>query len=297
MPADPTTSDPTTSDPSSTMTNMTPSNPSPPVTDTTAPVPTPSVINTGGTDSGTDSNSDSNSDSSSGPAPSTTTRQGLSTGAKAGVGVGAGLGALLIMGILFFLWRRRRQRPLHQNEKVVNLPRPDMAELEEGGKFELHGTSNSPPTDIAGSTKVAESLPVELAGDEIIMVYEGRPRVLPTKLEDEGHGDQHLSKETPGPEQSPATVSRVQSSQDRWSPIHSSYVVSEPRESLMSSAAWRVSENPEELSTGLPSPDPSAQRASLNEQLERLRERKRRILDLQELEREEAELERRLSAI
>ena len=216
-----------------------------------------------------------------------------------------GVGALVVLGILFFLWRRRRAtRPL-QNDTVAHSPRPDMPELEEGGKFELHGAGKSQPAEMAGSTTVTESLhhPVELPSDEASTGHgHGALGLLPVKLEGANYQDDHLSndipgRDDPGREQSPTLVAQPNRSHDQWAPNRSSYIASEPRESLVSSASARVSGYTEDLSAAWPSPDPAAQRASINEQLERLRERKRQILNLRELEREEAELERRLSQL
>lgn len=227
------------------------------------------------------------------------------------------MGALVILGILFFLWRRRRARRPLQQDTAVHSHRPDMPELEEGGKFELHGAGKSQPADATGSTTVTESFhhPVELPSDEASTGHgHGALGLLPVKLEGADYQDSHLSnnvsrrdgiparddisgRDDPGREQSPTLVAHPNSLQDQWSPTRSSYIVSEPRESLVSSASARMSGYTEDLSAAWPSPDPAAQRASLNEQLERLRERKRQILNLRELEREEAELERRLSQL
>ncbi|KAL3447686.1 hypothetical protein BJX65DRAFT_307747 [Aspergillus insuetus] len=43
------------------------------------------------------------------PTPTPESDGGLSTGAKAGIGIGAGVGALLLIGLIIFIWRRANQ--------------------------------------------------------------------------------------------------------------------------------------------------------------------------------------------
>lgn len=274
-------------DPTSFITRTTPKADSekPPVTSTIASASEPSANNTG--------------------TSSPSTGHGLSTGAKAGIGAGVGVVALVILGILLFFWRRRGARAGadggSRGKAAPSVPRPDMAELEEGGKFELHGTSKS-ASDMVGSTTMTKSLPTEL---DSYGINKGNGNIalgLPAELAGADHGDAHQPNTMADSDiqdhiQTPILVSQAHSSQDQWSPTRSSYVVSELRESLVSSPAGRDSDYGERPSPSRSSPDPLAQRASLNEQLERLRERKRRILDLQELEREEANLERRISEL
>ena len=269
------------------------SHPTPSTTDTTSSDPTQSITNAGAADS---------NPSVTHPSVSDDNNQGLSSGAKAGIGLGVGLGTLAMLGILFLLWRSQRAKRPTQNETVINSPCPDMAELEEGGKYELHGATKSQPSDMAGSANITENLPAELASDETSRGGRTAPSELPAELVIAGDQGGHPSEALQGAddqdrEQSPTLVSQTRISEDDQSPIRSSYVVSELRDSLISTAAGKTSDLIEE-----PSPvgflsDPSVQRASLNEQLERLRARKRRILDLEELEREEVELERRLSEL
>ena len=72
----------------------------------TPSVSTPTVVVTQPGASGTSVSDSKNSDT---PNSSTGGGDGLSTGEKIGIGVGAGAGAIIIFGLLFFLWRRQKK--------------------------------------------------------------------------------------------------------------------------------------------------------------------------------------------
>lgn len=102
----------------------------------------------------------------------TTSDGGLSTGAKAGIGVGVGIGVLLLLGVVFLVWRKRYQRrdpqrsgvkgsEREKTESIAELPGSNTHPKElraERDPQEVATTGKAPPVPIASKPRYQAEL-------------------------------------------------------------------------------------------------------------------------------------------
>lgn len=77
---------------------------------------------------------------------------GLSTGAKAGIGVGVGVGGLLVLSLLFFLWKRRRN-----TKAAAAADNRPLSEVEGSSAYSPKPQLYSPPQDSVKTYDNAEA--------------------------------------------------------------------------------------------------------------------------------------------
>ncbi|KAF2761506.1 hypothetical protein EJ05DRAFT_507170 [Pseudovirgaria hyperparasitica] len=123
------------------------------------------------------------------------------TGMIVGLAVGIPLGLIAIAGILFFLWRRRRQQQAGRSD-TGNTSNPFAATLSKPGKTSTETTS---PTEITADAKYANVLPTGSQGNPVEI--DSRPISNFTELPENSPSQTHSELEG-SPAQPPNSFAR-----------------------------------------------------------------------------------------
>lgn len=258
---------------------------------------------------------------------------GLSTGAKAGIGVGVSLGVLILLGLgVFFLWmHRKKNRP--NNAHTGHLPPnagPGMTETPTVVPSELDGPSPPPPavlgmsrsgraelahkeatspsgtkSELGGNTP--QSAVTELHGQVPSPYSELHAQNVPPYNELHGHDTSLYGQNIAEPrryeldgQQASSAISRKQvgsfpqQSISGSSPDHGVTVMPESQTSAATPPPM-VSQSPFVSSV---STEPSPQELnSLRDQHAQLEGRRQRLLELENIEREQAALQQRMDSM
>ena len=291
------------------------------------PTPTPTSGGSGGGSSGGDSGSGSGSDSHQGSPPDSGSSSGLSTGAKVGIGVGVGGGVLLIGAALaltlLFIYRRKRmnkggpQMQQYNPQQYYQGPPPGHMQGPGGPQYPpaaVHANSGSPmpPSEMGqgnanqGQYEMASTVPATTTSPSAVgsELYAPTPPSAAAGF-NMASSVPPASTASPGPQ---GSVSEMDSSGFRGG-----VATDEKRHELDG-----TDRPPRELATTSPSPssppvptgavagpsfgspetEPSAQEISqLQEQHAQLEARKKRLLELEQIEREQESLQQRMSTM
>ncbi|KAM0418932.1 hypothetical protein ACHAPT_012090 [Fusarium lateritium] len=238
---------------------------------------------------------------------------GLSSGSLAGIVVGVVVGVLLFLPGMFFWWRRRKAGTSGQRYEE-DASRPQVPELEAKAKVELPATTPKSLTEIEGLTQLPQAAELssqgrtpELANTEPDSKKAGYSEITASEL----HGqDRSRYSELPpetlkyemDSDQQPSSDPRELPSSpvQRLSELDAS--LTSPSDSAPNTRAVTTSAvmaeqpasafSPAELASFLPQP---SNEALLMDQYAQLETRRQRILELDRIEREQAELHQRLN--
>ncbi|KAH6895910.1 hypothetical protein B0T10DRAFT_603498 [Thelonectria olida] len=290
------------------------------------PNPTPSSLKT--SENSTSISSSDQSDSTEALSTSTSTpSHGLSPGALAGIVVGVVGVVLLVLAGLFLFWRRKKkQRKLRGSTSTPEMgdQNPQISELEQPkgikpsvmptSPAELRGTTPRPPAaELAGRARPAELLTTEIDAKKEL---EGDLGVVVSELHGDGkspHSELHAetAKYEMDSTQQPAKPPLVVQTQAAH-PIPQREQAGHHSPSLSTiSPDTQVSILPEALgetasssiidTASLPSlsstTDNAQTRSALMDQYAQLESRRQRILQLQQIEEEQADLQQKLSKL
>ncbi|KAM5353034.1 hypothetical protein ACJZ2D_017091 [Fusarium nematophilum] len=241
-----------------------------------------------------------------------------SSRALAGIVVGAVAAVLFVLAVMFFWWRKRKARTASQDltsRHKGNASHLQKTQLEQHGKVEMRVSSPTSPIEMRGSTpppavelsSQRRSLPLpapELDSENQSAIYSG---IAASELHGQDRSPySELPPETvkyemdssqqpmPGPWELPAGP--VQQQSQNWAaPASPSDSAPDARVSLMPDGLGRpASRSSAELT---PFVSQSASLALLMDQYAQLEARRQRILELEMIEREQAELQQHLSKL
>ncbi|KAH7243981.1 hypothetical protein MRS44_016963 [Fusarium solani] len=237
---------------------------------------------------------------------------GLSSGSLAGIVVGVVGGVLLFLAGMFFWWRRKAGTSGQRHEEDAS--RPQVPELEVKARVELPATISKSLTEIGGLTQLPQAAELssqgrttELANTEQDSKKAGYSEITAAEL--------HEQDRSPYSELPPETLKYEVDSNQQPSPdppeLPSSPVqrpseldasLTSPSDSAPNTRAATTSAigaeqpasafNPAELASFVPQP---SNKALLMDQYAQLEARRQRILELDWIEREQAELHQRLN--
>ncbi|KAK5992251.1 hypothetical protein PT974_05652 [Cladobotryum mycophilum] len=250
----------------------------------------------------------------------------LSSGAKAGIGIGVVLGVLVVAGIIgFFIWRSRRAA---RNEDIdagqipppiSGGPHPVPPEMGEGftGRYELPVNSTASPTVVGSDLGITPPPAAFLAkdkSDKAELPGDGRP--VGAELEAGNNWSHYSVVQELHAESRPAEMEHTPQSSSMLSverkqvgsPIqHISETQTPASPGVGIGPDTGVSIMPGEHATASPPPapyvseipaEPSAQEmVALMDQHTQLEERRRRILELERIEREQTALQQKIQAM
>ncbi|KAH6971528.1 hypothetical protein BKA56DRAFT_677627 [Ilyonectria sp. MPI-CAGE-AT-0026] len=248
---------------------------------------------------------------------------GLGPGPLAGIAVGVVAAVVFILLGLFLWWRRRRQKAPSNNSTSTNDLQGRIPELEQPknpemlvvaeSPAELRGSTPPPPvTEMADTARLSEIQTKEMEDNEVL---EDSPRVISSELPGEtkplgselsAEKAPHEMDSTQQPKEPSVALEtqitpRVQQ-QPRILPQSPSLSIASPDTgvSILPSSLGRAG-SPSEADTISPvSPSSDIEntqtRASLMDKYAQLEVRKRRLLELKQIEEEQADLEAKLRA-
>lgn len=240
----------------------------------------PTGKSSGGSNDDSDSGNDEDSEGGGGG--------GLSTGAKAGIGVGVAVVVIALAAILFFFLRRRKrsQVPLYVPEEEKHGGNSTDLSSSMSPPLERHPYTAAGPFESPTNERPAElsAVPVtelsagpvgqELVGDDSSRASRARTSDVP--------GFDHVSPvsgSSPGGYHSPTSL----------------YDNTGPPESAVSPAQFNYPQG--DYQSAAYHPDKSMEKQRLQEEMEELRNRKRRMMELDDMESREADLQRRIDQL
>lgn len=226
-------------------------------------------------------------------APSSKPSSGLSSGAKIGIGVAIPLGVIILVAAIFIFYWRRKHLIQQKNEQEKNSGRPpqptaNITELE----------NNSPSQNY--SKKRADISYVKDHGEEIHEMHDNNsyghspwPRVSSHELNSDNTNSGYELTATDNPHN------------DRLETTHISSITATSRESVSKSSPKSSSPTPWENSGEIPylganlgvrhaPPDDDEDLREMQDEISVIKERKERLMKLQELEEREEQLMKRI---
>lgn len=247
------------------------------------------------------------------PPGSSPAGKGLSTGAKAGIGVAVPVVLLTILGVIGFFWRKHRKDKMNSPTQSHHPPTDPSAQpwaqpqmTSQGGRLEMPADGGTPVT-MPQSAMTNDEKP-ELSSNQSYRGSQG----LPAELHTQGHNQQpfahHQHSELPGiSSQSPhhrygelsgttTQYSHPAEMDNNQYPVQvPSPTYQTPSPGLQApTAPPPISKPPAAAVQTQMQAEPSAD--ELMQQKARLEERRQRLLELERIEHEQEELQRRIKA-